>query len=113
MINLLSFIALIVALLYFFFKPLITQQLRNIFMVWLIGLIGLFIGILSTVLSIQNAFYEINQTGNIEASAMANSIVLAYKSTIYGLGFFIISLIMWGALKIQKNNKSNIELIDK
>lgn len=63
-----------------------------------IGTNAPYIGLLGTVLAILVAFYDIGQSGNIEAATMMTGLALALKSTALGLLVAIPSLAFYNAL---------------
>lgn len=85
----------------------------GIFGIWLMGIIGLLLGIFGQVLSIVEAFDAIADAGTISASIVADGIKSSYKSTLVGLAVLIISLIVWGILKGVKQNKMMRKAIEK
>ncbi|MCT4589411.1 MAG: MotA/TolQ/ExbB proton channel family protein [Carboxylicivirga sp.] len=80
-------------------------EIIGIFGIWLMGLIGLLLGIFGQLLGIIEAFDTITQMGTISASIVADGIKNLYKPTLFGLGVLIISLIIWGILKGIKQKR--------
>jgi len=85
-----------------------NPQSVQIFWIWLIGLIGLLSGILSQLLTMQQAFDDIAASKNIYADQVAEAISQAQNSSIRGLVVLIISLVAWGVLNAVKKRRSDL-----
>ncbi|MBK3517295.1 MotA/TolQ/ExbB proton channel family protein [Carboxylicivirga marina] len=84
----------------------------GIFWTWLLGVIGLLLGIFGQVLSMVEAFDSISQAGTISPSMVADGIKNSYKPTLFGLTVLIISLVVWGILNGIKQRKIYLKPTD-
>lgn len=85
----------------------------GIFGIWLLGIIGLLLGLFGQVLSMFEAFDSFGEAGTISPSLVADGIKNSYNSTLVGLAVLIISLIIWGIIKGVKQKRIYLKMIDK
>lgn len=87
-------------------KKIEHPETIGIFSIWLIGIIGLLLGMFGHVLSMIDAYDSIAIAGSISPSVVTDGIKNSYQSTLIGLAVLIISLIIWGILKWTKQKST-------
>lgn len=69
------------------------------------GVIGLLLGYFSQILNTIQAFDAIEMARDISPEMVAGGVKSGMKSVLIGIAVLIISLVIWGILKVTKQNR--------